>query len=508
MRLRAALESAPSGILMTDRDGRIVLVNREIERMFGYSREDLLGKSVDTLVPTRFRGHHGDFRAGFLNNPRARAMGTGRDLFGVRKDGTEVPVEIGLTPVVTDEGSFVISSIVDITARREAEAERTVLEQQLREAQKHEALGTLAGGIAHDFNNLLAAIVGYAELTLKVVTDSAPRHDLEKLLEVAARARGVVERILSFSRRTEAHPKTLDLGRTVVASEELLRSALPANIRVAVNRPVAPVWVSADETSLHQVVMNLATNSAQAMPTGGAIEIGIDPIFVHDHIAREKPYLREGRYAVLKVRDTGGGIPDEIRDRVFEPFFTTKAPGQGTGLGLAIVRSIVSAHQGAIEMDSELGRGTEFRCYFPAVETELVIPPAPETLMATGMGERILYVDDEPALREVTVRQLKLLDYTPSKAASPEEALALFRGDPTGYDLIVTDYSMPGMSGLELAAEIHRIRPDVPILMFTGYMEDLEPTELEAAGVRMVLRKPVALAQLEAGLAEIFRPTH
>src|SRR5574341_135287 len=273
-RLRAAVESAPNGILMIDAAGKIVLVNQEIERLFGYSREELLGKSVETLIPLRLRANHIHHRTDFMAKPATRAMGAGRELFGRRKDGAEIPVEIGLTPVSTLEGLFILSSIVDITARKRAEADRHRLEEQLRQAQKMEAVGTLAGGIAHDFNNILAAIVGYAELA----RDSAAGHaeittHLTELLQSATRGRDLVQGILRLSRRQSTTRRPTDLGLVIRDAVRLLRATLPASIEMRLRVDPAPAWAVAHATSLQQVLMNLATNASHAMPDGGVLEI-------------------------------------------------------------------------------------------------------------------------------------------------------------------------------------------------------------------------------------------
>jgi hypothetical protein len=295
--LRAAVESAPSGLLMADTEGRIVLVNREIERLFGYAREELLGQRVERLIPERFRQAHPDYRSGFRLDPRVRSMGAGRDLFGLRKDGSEVPVEIGLTPVPTEDGLFVLGAIVDITARKQHEEEQRVLSEQLRQAQKMEAVGTLAGGIAHDFNNLLGAIIGYAELISTASADQpAVRSDAAELLAAAMRGRRLVERILAFSRRQEPQRRPLMLADVVNEIHQLLRATLPASIEIKVQISGSLPRVSADSTSVHQVLMNLASNSAQAMPMGGRIAITAEPLYVRDSVARANPELREGPY--------------------------------------------------------------------------------------------------------------------------------------------------------------------------------------------------------------------
>jgi PAS domain S-box-containing protein len=503
LRLRAAVESSPSGLLMIDANGTIVLVNREVERLFGYAREELLGHHVELLVPERFREHHPGFRAGFGRAPSIRAMGAGRNLFGRRKDGTEVPVEIGLTPVATAEGLFVISSIVDITARRAAETEQQRLEEQLRQSQKLEALGRLAGGIAHDFNNILGAIVGYAELVGSSDISAEASADVQQLLKAAARGKELVDRILRFSRRQDVVPRAVDLAQVVGEVTRLLRATLPASIEIVVASEERVPRVMADTTSVHQVLMNLATNASHAMEQGGRLDIELRPFFVRDSFARANPGLREGMHLLLAVRDTGHGMDEETLARAFEPFFTTKDPGSGSGLGLAQVHGILRDHGGTVWIESTAGAGTTVSCLFPAIDGAEVEPAAQASAVSSGRGERILYVDDEAALAEVGRRRLSTLGYDVVTSSDPLEALERFAAAPSAFDAVVTDYSMPRMNGIELASRLTAIRPEVPILLVTGYMDDFPHEVVAAAGVRRVLAKPVTLAGLGDALSSL-----
>ncbi len=491
LHLRAAVESSPSGLLMVDTEGRIVLVNREIERLFGYSREELLGKPVEILVPERFRGGHPSYRVGFFADPKVRAMGAGRELFGRRKDGTEVPVEIGLTPVATEAGMFVISSIVDISARKEAEAERARLEEQLRRSQKLEAVGTLAGGIAHDFNNILGAIIGYAELLSSEIQSEQGRADLAELLTFADRGKQLVNRILTFSRRQEPERRPISLAQPVTETAKLLRATLPATIELALDLSPETPRVQADPTSVHQVLVNLATNAAQAMPQGGRIEIRLEPFYVGDSTARANPGLREGLYARLLVRDNGSGIDPAIRDRVFEPFFTTKPPGRGTGLGLSIVHSLMTEHEGLVRLESQVGQGTTVECLFPALASEPLEAGPADPGIPQGRGERILLVEDEPGLARASGRRLSVLGYQVTVEIDPRAALARLQAGGEEFDLVIADYTMPHLDGLELAAALHDIRPGLKVILTTGYLDDLPADRLARAGVLRILRKPV-----------------
>jgi len=508
LRLRAVVESSPNGLLMVDATGRIVLVNTEIERLFGYGRDELLRNPVELLVPERFRDAHSGFRGGFLGDPKTRSMGAGRELFGRRKDGTEFPVEIGLTPVVTREGLFVISSIVDISARRGAEVEHGRLEEELRQSQKLEALGTLAGGVAHDFNNILGSIIGFSELARETAQRSGMSEavsDMDEVLRAAMRGRELVQRIQHFSRRQEARREPTDLSQVVTETAALLRTTLPAGIDVRLDvRPSVP-RVLADAASVQQVIMNVATNSARAMPGGGLLEIGLQALYVRDSIARAHPDLREGAHVLLTMSDNGTGMDDAARARAFEPFFTTKPPGSGSGLGLAMVHGIMRDHEGAVHLMSALGQGTAVTCYFPAAE-----PPESEAELSAravprGAGERILLVDDEPGLAEIGRRRLSAFGYDVIVANDPAKALEHVVSSPESFHLVITDYSMPKMNGLELARAIAASRRDLPIVLLTGFLEDLPEEELNRSGIRRVVRKPVTGSDLGMLVHQVLR---
>ncbi len=505
-RLRAAVDSAPSGLLVVDADGLIVLVNREVERLFGYSRDELVGQPVDILVPLSSRSHHPGFRRSFFQAPHARAMGAGRDLFGVRKDGSEVPVEIGLTPVETEDGLYVISAIVDISARKQAEKERLAIEEQLRQSQKMEAIGRLAGGIAHDFNNILGMITGFAELARAPGIDPVTRAaDLDELLRAASRGRDLVLQILRFSRRQEVRLMPVDLRGCISDCVRLLRASLPASIEIRLRHPADLPKVLGDQTQLHQVTMNLATNAAHAMSAGGVLEIEVEPFYAYDSFVRAHPNLREGPYVRMTVRDTGHGMDAQTQSRAFEPFFTTKPAGAGTGLGLSMVHGIVNDHGGAVWLSSELGAGTEVSCLLPIHpgEAESDAIEVVSSQRSSKGGVRVLFVDDEPTLLEIGKRRLIAAGHSVHTAATPREAIERFGLKRDSIDLVITDLTMPEMNGLELATAIHRISATTPVILLTGYMHDFAPAELEAAGISRVLYKPVGSNDLLEAIQSI-----
>ncbi len=504
-RFRIAVESSPNGMVMVDESGRILLVNREVERLFGYAREELLGQSIEMLVPERFRSRHPMFRSDFFDKPQARAMGAGRELYGLRKDGTEVPVEIGLNPIRTETSLLVLSSIVDISARKEAEALRERLEADLRQAQKMEALGTLAGGIAHDFNNILATIMGYAELIGVAPSPERAAADVRELLAAASRGKAIVEQILAFSRRQEPTLRPMALESAVDRATRLLRGSLPASVEIRTATAPGVPRVLADASAMEQLLMNLCTNGAQAMPRGGVLDVSLEPFYVRDSVARARPDLREGPYVMLTVRDTGIGMDVATRERVFEPFFTTKPPGEGTGLGMSIVHSIVKNHQGTVEIESAVGAGTVIRCFFPGIEAEVEDIPKRVDHEPHGNGEHILLVEDNVMLAEVGARRVTAIGYRVTVVTDSRAALARFLERPEAFDLVLTDYLMPVLNGLELAARIRAVRPDLPIVLQTGYMEAMPEETVAAAGIRQVVHKPVTLAQLAQVLSAVMQ---
>lgn len=283
----------------------------------------------------------------------------------------------------------------------------------------------------------------------------------------------------------------------------LLRATLPSTLTVNLDLNEASPRILGDPTSVDQVVLNLATNAAQAMAEGGTLTIRLEPLYVQDSMARSNPDLHEGSYSVLTISDTGHGIEPSHIDRVFEPFFTTRPPGSGTGLGLAMVHGIIKDHAGAIRLKSAPGEGTEVRCFFPTIESDEVGGTAPADETPTGRGEHVLFVDDEPALARIGERRLDHLGYRVTVATGTAEALGLLVLNPAGFDLVITDYTMPGRNGIQLATEIHQLQPDLPIVLTTGNIEGFSEDQLREAGIHRIMMKPVTMAELAKVCAEV-----
>ncbi len=509
--LRAVLEHAPSGLLLTDAGGRILFLNREVERLFGYPREELLGASIDRLVPPEVRAAHAGQRSGFSTTHASHAhrpLGSGRDLTGVHRDGHAIPVEVGLTRIDGGAEPLVLAAVLDIAERTRLAQEHRHLEARLRRAQQLESLGTLAGGIAHDFNNILGGILGYAELLQDQLPPGfAAREDVAAIIAAALRGRELVGRVLHVGRRHVQAPRRLDLTAVVHEVEHLLRATLPRAVSLQVSVAPRLPTVLADETAIHQVLMDLTLNAAQAMPDGGPLTIVVAPEELPPADAAREG-MRAGTHVVLAVTDAGSGMDAETQARAFEPFFTTKPAGQGTGLGLALVHGIVRDHGGAVQLESRPGRGTTVRCLLPvAPEPSAASPGAapPATAPAAvpaGRGERLLLVDDDALVRTATARRLERLGYRVQTAGGAAAALASLRAEPSGFALLITDHAMPDLTGIDLARAAHRVSPGMPVLLLSGHVEHIAPAVLAHAGIAVVLAKPATEPDLARACRE------
>jgi len=382
--------------------------------------------------------------------------------------------------------------------------ERQRLAEELRQAQKMEAVGRLAGGVAHDFNNVLAAMIGYTELAMYNIPASHPAwHQLQEVLRAGQRAKALVQQILTFSRRTEQAYTPVQLPPLVEEALALLRASLPSTIEIRqhIDPEVGPVL--ADPTQLHQVIINLCANAEYAMrQTGGILDVRLEAVEVDTALAAQHPTLHLGPHVRLTVRDTGQGMTPEVVERIYDPFFTTKATGEGTGIGLSVVHGIVINHGGTITVQSQVGQGTTFMIYVPCIPWDMVSEVQEEDHLPYGQG-RLLLVDDEPALVRLGYSVLTQLGYDVTAYTSSAEALAAFQADPHHFDLVITDYTMPQMTGDVLTRALRRLRSDIPIILETGFSHTVDAEQAAALGIDAFLLKPWTVRELARTIAQV-----
>jgi PAS domain S-box-containing protein len=486
--LRTLIDTLPDIVFAKDASGRYVMCNDTAVKYQGYAKEaEVLGKTVFDIYPRELAqaAHEDDLKA--LSGQAV----LNREEHVVARDGSQRWILTIKVPLRSPGGEVrgLIGISRDITERRRSE-------ELLRRAQRLESIGTLAGGIAHDFNNILSAIIGNLRLAREAIpASSTAQGALEVALAASRRASELVKRILSFSRPEESRRETMQLQPVVEEALKLLRSTTPAMIQIeaAIKAPLPAV--SADAGQIHQLIVNLVTNSVRAIgEKTGTVRVGLDSLVVD---ARQVtmgmyPELREGAYVCLSVVDNGCGMDERTRERIFDPFFTTQSGGRGTGLGLSIVHAIVQSHQGAVAVSSEVGKGTTFRAYFPAANSAARRLVTDESLVkpASTRGGRILYVDDEASLVALGKKYLERYGYHVTVFTDPVQALDAFKSNPGAFDAVVTDFSMPVLSGVDLAWEIRGMRPDMPIVLITGFLQAEDSEAIRAVGLSHILTKP------------------
>jgi PAS domain S-box-containing protein len=493
-RLRILFDNAPDAILTLDKDGIVTHANYAAEALMGIEREDILNRPHHALplfyARVASQNQAIDYKSLCMGSRTVEI-----DFFDAQNRTVHAEVRGFETSVNGASHHILIAR--DVTEQKALRAEADRLEAQLRHAERLQTVGTLAAGIAHDFNNILTPIMGYTELAMQQWKETpVTRGHLEHVLQGAIRAKDLVKQILAFSRKAEQRPISVQLQPLIQETLILLKASLPSTIEIQMDIDPDCRTVQADPAQLHQVLMNLCTNAYCAMrDKGGTLTIRLTEC---EHAALDpmaRLSLRDGSYACLSIRDTGCGMDPSTLSRIFEPFFSTNADGRGTGLGLSVTHGIVSAHGGTILVDSELGVGTEFRVYLPIDARPMRDPLLGEDLPVTGT-ERVLLVDDDPEIVRLISEMLSSWGFRVTESTSAIEALETFRTKPDDYDVIVTNQTMPRMTGVELASEMKSIRPDIPLILMTGYCENISPENFRSLGFEGYLVKPILAGTL------------
>ena len=498
---RLAFESSPNTILLADRQGKIILANSQTESHFGYTKAELTGKPVETLIPRRLRSVHRNFRVDFFHHPETRPMGAGRELMALRKDGTEFPVEIALNSIATDGGIVVMAVVVDITKRKQAEEQRIQLEERILHTQKLESLGVLAGGIAHDFNNLLAGILGNADLALlELPPASAARGSIADIQTSAIRAADLCRQMLAYSGKGKFIIEPVSLNEIIEETTHLLQISISKSAVLNYHLHDDLPTIEVDPTQVRQVIMNLLSNASEAIgDRSGVITIATgamecDRRYLDDTFSDSQ--LPEGIYVYLEVADTGCGIKPENVKNIFDPFYTTKATGRG--LGLAALLGIVRGHRGAIRVYSEVGKGTTFKIIFPSSDKQTAKPARAALLEKEWKGSgKILIIDDDESVRAVTRRALEKAGFEVHTASEGREGLRMLEKNDD-VRLVILDLTMPHMGGEEVFRRIRRLRPQVPVILTSGYSEQELSSRFAGKGLAEFMQKPVRLQVLYA----------
>ncbi len=503
----AIVENVPNMIFLKEaQDLRFVVFNRAGEELLGYGREFLLGKNNLDLFPPEQAAHFLakdrevlDGEMGILDIQEEPILTANQGLRLLHTKKVCIRGEDGIT-------KYLLGISEDITERRQAEEEQKKLQIQLLQAQKMEAIGTLAGGIAHDFNNILGAILGYAEMAQEdSPAGSMLRKDIDQVVNASHRAKDLVKQILAFSRQAATDHIPLQPGIIIKEALKMLRSSLPTTIAIQQDIDSEAGLIFADPTQIHQVMVNLCTNAFHAMEeTGGTLTILLKKTTLSTADLANEPRVQPGDFVQLSISDTGPGIAPEIQEKMFDPYFTTKEVGKGTGMGLAIIHGIAKSYKGFVTCRSQLGEGTVFHVYLPIIQDPVVLETEPAPLDLTQLGnERILFIDDEEILAEMCKNMLERLGYHVTVRASSLEALTTFQNQPDKFDLIITDQTMPGMTGSDLARRILQIRPGMPIILCTGYSSLITEGKAKSFGIKGFAMKPLTRKSIAVLIREV-----
>ncbi len=493
-KLRNIIEHSNELFYLHDTDHNLTYVSPQCTDLFGYTPDEMKVKWMQLMTSNPVN------QAGFETTQKAIQTGEKQKpymLEGRRKDGKNILLEIEESPILDQNGKTVLiaGAARDITDRKRAEEENEKLEAQLRQSQKMEAIGTMAGGIAHDFNNILSIILGNTELAIRDVPEWHPvKESLDEVRQACLRAKDVVRQLLSFGRKSEMQLRPIDISVILRESLKLIRSTLPSNIEIRQDFDEGIWTILGDPTQINQILINLSTNGSDAIGSaGGILSVSLENV----EIARQDPELNlePGRYVKMSISDTGVGITAEDMERIFDPYYTTKKVGRGTGMGLAVVHGIVETHNGRINVNSTPGKGTAFEIFFRSIDAAPVVEVPANNSLPHG-GETILFVDDEKSIVKLNKARLERLGYQVIGTADPLEAIDLFRHKSNQFDLVITDMTMPNMMGDELAAEMMKIRPDIPIILCTGFSGRISEEQALEKGIRAFVMKPLETKDL------------
>lgn len=502
---RRLVDNSLVGIYIT-RDHVVKFCNRKFAEIFGYhGPEEILGKHMEELVTRESWAQlNREDNLSNINESKAGvAIPRRYELNGILRNGAIFQIEAFVSPITFQDRPALEGILMDITSRKQTEEEKKKLEDQLRQSQKMESLGTLAGGIAHDFNNILSAIIGYTELTLSMVPErSKAKSNLKRVLAASDRAKELIKHILAFSRKSEKERRPILLHKVVDDVLKLMRSTLPTTIEIRQHIPQLKNPVLANKAEVHQVVMNLCTNAGYAMSTkGGILQIDLKEIRM-EYDAIDRLHLEPGTYQQLTISDTGHGMTPEIMERIFEPYFTTKK-GKGTGMGLSVVHGIVKSYGGHITVYSQPGIGTTFHVFFPICQEKEIGVDTDHTSVLLPGNEWLLFVDDDPILVELGREMLKRMGYHVVTRTNSIEALEAFNTEPNRFDLVISDQTMPHLTGIQLAKEIRKKRADIPIILFSGFSEVINEYNYKSQGINAFLMKPILEKELATTIRDV-----
>ena len=501
-RYRQILDTSHDAVFLVDRDSVIRFANDTVRTVFGHEPESMVGQHLSAIVPPGLRDAHKAGMARYVLTGERKLNWRATEVPALHRDGHDFPVEISFAEFLSNQERLFVAFIRDLSEQKEAERQKQLLEQRLREAQKLQAIGTLAGGVAHGINNALAAILGNLQIASESAGANADLHgSLDQIHVAARRARGLVRQVLLFSRKEALNHQRCDVEKLVLDTAAFLRSMLPDRIQIHLSADEGLPAVVGDSQQMELALVSLATNASEAIgDRDGRIDLRVDVVALSEPEANGIPGLRPGPHVRLRLEDDGKGMDAETLRRVFEPFFTTRSEAEHAGIGLSVVHGIMTAHHGAVMAESQPGRGSCFTLYFPAAIGAPV--PAlqggdvPNPGPSPSVPVRILYVDDEEALVDLMQRLLKRRGYRVTGFTEPGKALDAVKADADAFDVVLTDQSMPGMTGIALARELRRLRPELPVAILSGHVSDVLRGDAAAAGVREVLLKENLVEQL------------